>query len=179
MKLEKHNFMKRRILLNLGLAAFLMLLISSCLKDEEERKTYTQAEEIAMRETYLDSLAAKGHDIDTTSNGIYYVEIEEGEGDFAKDGDTITVGYAGYLIDGTLFDTSDWHYEDGEWEFVLGEFNAIDGWDESLKMMNKGSKMEFIIPSELAYGSTGQGSIPPYQTLIFVIKLFDINPSEN
>lgn len=163
----------------MGFAALLLLLVSSCLKDDEEQKTYSAAEEETLRQTYLDNLIEKGHEIDTTANGIYYVVIEEGEGDFAQEGDTITVGYAGYMVDGTMFDTSDWHYQDGKWKFVLGEFSAIEGFDESLMHLNEGAKVEFIIPSEMAYGSQGQGSIPPYQTLIFVIKMYEINPSEN
>jgi FKBP-type peptidyl-prolyl cis-trans isomerase len=43
--------------------------------------------------------------------------------------------------------------------------------------MNKNSKMQFVIPSDLAYGSAGQGVIPPYTTLVFVIKMVDIKPS--
>jgi FKBP-type peptidyl-prolyl cis-trans isomerase len=54
----------------------------------------------------------------------------------------------------------------------------IPGWEDGLQVMNKDSRVQFIIPSELAYGSEGVGAkIPPYQTLIFVIKLFDIKPS--
>lgn len=171
--------MKTKIFLNMSLAALIMLLVSSCLKDDEEQKTYSAAEEEILRKNYLENLVEKGHDIDTTANGVYYVVIEEGEGDFAKEGDTITIGYAGYLVDGTMFDASDYHYQEGKWKFVLGEFNAIEGFDESLMYLNEGAKMEFIIPSEQAYGSQGQGGIPPYQTLIFVIKMFEILPSQN
>lgn len=175
--------MKPGILFKVSIAAVMVLLISSCLKNEDDdRKIYTAAEEIAERNAYLDSLRAKGHDIDTTASGVYYVVIEEGEGNFAQEGDTVTIGYAGYLIDGTLFDTSERPsspFQDGKWEFILGDFDAIKGWDESIMEMNEGAKMEFIVPSELAYGSSGYGLIPPYQTLIFVIKMFEINPSEN
>lgn len=169
---------KIRTFINLGLATFILVLVSSCLKNDVEDKTYSAAEETASRNEYLNNLRENDHDIDTTENGIYYVVIEEGEGDFAKEGDSLTVGYAGYLIDGTMFDTSDWHFPDGKMGFVLGEDRMIDGWEEGIKLMNEGAKMELIIPSEHAYGSTGSGRVPPFQTLVFIIKLFDIQPSE-
>jgi FKBP-type peptidyl-prolyl cis-trans isomerase FkpA len=113
--------MKFRIFINTILALFIVLFISSCLKtDDADRKTYSAAEERLLRNAYLDSLVARGHNIDTTAAGVYYVVIEEGEGDYAKFGDTLTVGYAGWLIDGFMFDASDIHYPDGKMEFVLG-----------------------------------------------------------
>ncbi|MFW6289871.1 MAG: FKBP-type peptidyl-prolyl cis-trans isomerase [Mariniphaga sp.] len=170
--------MKIKTLLNIALAAFIAVVVSSCLKSEEEEKTYSAAEEKALRDDYLDGLIEQDYDIDTTENGVYYVIIEEGEGEFASPGDSLTVGYAGYFIDGGMFDTSEWHYDDGKMGFVLGRDSMIDGWEEGIQVMNEGTIAEFIIPSELAYGAEGAGAIPPYQTLVFVIKLFDIHPLE-
>ena len=170
--------MKIKFLMNLALAAFLALMISSCLKTEDE-KVYTAAEEIALREAYLDSLTAKGHDIDTTETGVYYVIREEGEGDFAMEGDTLTVGYAGYFIDGVLFDSSEISSTDGKMTFILKheEYRMIPGFEEAMTVLNKNARAEFIVRSELAYGSTGYGRIPPYQTLVFVIKMHEIKPT--
>lgn len=164
--------------INVALAIVVAIVATSCLKTDDEENTYSAAEEKALRESYLNNLIEEDHDIDTTANGVYYVVIEEGEGEFARDGDSLTVGYAGYLIDGKIFDTSEWHFPDGKMGFVLGEDSMIPGWEEGMQVMNEGSIVQFIIPSELAYGATGQNSIPPYQTLIFVIKLFDIHPME-
>lgn len=170
--------MKIKFLMNLALAAFLALMISSCLKTEDE-KVYTAAEEIALREAYLDSLTVKGHDIDTTETGVYYVIREEGEGDFAMEGDTLTVGYAGYFIDGVLFDSSEISSTDGKMTFILKheEYRMIPGFEEAMTVLNKNARAEFIVRSELAYGSTGYGRIPPYQTLVFVIKMHEIKPT--
>lgn len=170
--------MKIKFLMNLALAAFLALMISSCLKTEDE-KVYTAAEEIALREAYLDSLTEKGYNIDTTETGVYYVIREEGEGDFAMEGDTLTVGYAGYFIDGVLFDSSEISSTDGKMTFILKheEYRMIPGFEEAMTVLNKNARAEFIVPSELAYGSTGYGRIPPYQTLVFVIKMHEIKPT--
>jgi FKBP-type peptidyl-prolyl cis-trans isomerase FkpA len=170
--------MKLKIFIIPVLALFAMVFISSCFKNDDDRRTYSAAEERLLRNAYLDSLVARGHDIDTTAAGVYYVVIEEGEGDYAKFGDTLTVGYAGWFVDGFMFDSSSIHFPDGKMEFILGVNRMIPGWEDGMKVMNKGSKFQFIIPSEQAYGSEGVGTkIPPYQTLIFVIELFDIKPS--
>jgi FKBP-type peptidyl-prolyl cis-trans isomerase FkpA len=170
--------MKIKIVNNVILITILTLIFSSCLKNEDE-KEYTAAEEIQLREAYLDALIQNGKDIDTTASGVYYVVREEGEGSFAQSGDTLTVAYAGYFIDGTLFDASQYHYEDGKYEFVLDVSSLIQGWNDGMKVMNEGSVVEFIIPSELAYGYKGERGVPPYQTLLFVIELFDIKSPQN
>ena len=53
----------------------------------------------------------------------------------------------------------------------------IPGCEEGIKVINKGAKVQLVIPSGLAYGSDWYSIIPPYQTLIFVIKMYDIKPS--
>lgn len=163
---------------NIALAAIIATLVSSCLKTDDHDITYSAAEERALRGAYIDSLIAQDYDIDTTANGVYYVVIKEGEGEFAKAGDTLTVGYAGYFVDGVMFDSSTLHFPDGKMEFILGVDRMITGWEEGIQKMNEGSRMQFVIPSELAYGSAGSGRIPPYQTLVFVTELFEIHPSE-
>lgn len=167
-----------KFFMNMAIAAMLALVISSCLKTEDE-KVYTAAEEISLREAYLDSLVAQGYDIDTTETGVYYVLIDEGVGEFAKTGDTLTIGYAGYFIDGLLFDSSEINSADGKMTFILEgeETRMIRGFEHAMKVLNKNAMAQFIIPSELAYGSTGWDRIPPYQTLIFVVKMYEIKPS--
>jgi FKBP-type peptidyl-prolyl cis-trans isomerase FkpA len=168
--------MKNNVFMLLIMTAFVSLLATSCLKTDDDPKTYSAAEELALRNAYLDNLASKGHDIDTTASGIYYVVIEEGTGDFAKAKDTLTVGYGGYFIDNVMFDSSEIHFPDGKMTFVLESQPMISGWNEAMKIMNKNARVQFIIPSEKAYGKDGYGSVPPYQTLVFVVKMFDIKP---
>ena len=40
--------------------------------------------------------------------------------------------------------------------------------------MNVGSKYKFYLPSELAYGEQGAGSIPPNSVLVFEVELLSI-----
>lgn len=169
--------MKIRFLLNVGLGIILAVLISSCLPNNEEIEVPTLEQELSLLNSYINNLQLEGHDIDTTELGVYYVTIEEGVGDFPKAGDTLEVGFDGYLIDGSLFDTSENYNEDGTWEFEFGNPPLIPGWDDGMKVINKEAIVQFIVPSELAYGSTGSGIIPAYQTLIFVVQMIDIKPS--
>ncbi len=171
--------MRKMIFTKAAILSILVLVVtlSSCLHPDKNETVYSAAIEKALRQNYLNNLESLGHDIDTTELGVYYIVLEEGEGDFAQTGDTLTVGYSGWFIDEVLFDSSDIKYPDGKMTFALGDSASIAGWTDAMKVMNKGAKIQFIIPSGLAYGSSWYGNIPPYQTLIFVVKLFDIKPS--
>ncbi len=152
------------------------LLATSCLKTDNENE-YTPEKERLKLLDYLTRLAAAGYNIDTTASGIYYVNISPGAGDYPAAGDTLFVQYAGYLVTGELFDASGINSVDSTMKYVYKEINMIAGWDEMIGMMNKGRKMQFILPSNLAYGASGAGLIPPYSTLVFVAKMVDIRPN--
>jgi FKBP-type peptidyl-prolyl cis-trans isomerase FkpA len=151
------------------------LLATSCMKTDIENE-YTPEKEREKLQAYLSQLVSSGYNIDTTASGIYYVNLTPGEGDYPVEGDTLFVQYAGYLVTGELFDASGINSVDSTMNYVHKEMNMIAGWEEMIGRMNKGKKMQFILPSNLAYGATGAGFIPPYSTLIFVAKMVDIRP---
>jgi FKBP-type peptidyl-prolyl cis-trans isomerase len=99
--------------------------------------------------------------------------MQEGEGQEAKDGDTLTVHYSGYLENGTKFDSS---LDSGEpFVFQIGQGRVIQGWEKGLLGMKVGEKRKITIPPELGYGSSGAGGvIPPNATLIFEVELLGI-----
>lgn len=100
--------------------------------------------------------------------------LTEGAGDqMVAPGDNITVDYTGTLEDGTKFDSS---IDRGQpFSFTIGQGEVIQGWDQGIIGMKVGEERKLIIPSDLAYGSYGAGSIPPNATLIFTVKLISIN----
>ncbi len=53
----------------------------------------------------------------------------------------------------------------------------MPGFTEALQLVGKGGKVTVVIPSELAYGADGAGSvIAPNETLVFDIEVLDVNP---
>ena len=111
--------------------------------------------------------------MDRTDSGLYFKINREGTGDHPKKGKNVSVHYRGMLLDGTVFDSS---YQRNEpIIFPLGLGQVIKGWDEGIALLKKGSVAKFLIPSELAYGSSGAGGlIPPNASLIFEVELVDI-----
>lgn len=111
--------------------------------------------------------------IQTTESGLQYVDIKHGTGEMPKTGQKVTVHYTGTLQDGTKFDSS--KDRDDPFVFTIGKGQVIKGWDEGLKTMKVGGVRQLIIPSELAYGSSGAGNvIPPDATLLFDVELLKI-----
>lgn len=98
--------------------------------------------------------------------------LTEGSGDaVVKTGDTITVDYTGTLEDGTQFDSS---IGREPFSFTIGQGAVIQGWDQGLLGMKVGEERKLTIPSEMGYGASGSGPIPPNATLIFTVKLISI-----
>jgi peptidylprolyl isomerase len=107
-----------------------------------------------------------------TESGLKYFDIVEGDGTTPEQGQTVVVHYTGWLEDGTKFDSS---LDRGQpFTFPLGTGSVIAGWDEGVATMKVGGKRQLLIPSDLAYGDTGSGTIPPGATLIFDVELLDI-----
>lgn len=115
---------------------------------------------------------AENEDITVTDSGLQYRVLEEGSGESPGPEDEVEVHYRGTLLDGEEFDSSYSRNETAT--FPLNR--VIPGWTEGLQLMTEGSKYEFFIPSDLAYGSNPPpGSIiPPGAVLVFEVELIDI-----
>lgn len=109
------------------------------------------------------------------ATGVQRTVERAGDGaHFPQPGDRVEVRYVGKLSDGTVFDTSG----DGFFEFTIGIGQVIVGWDEGIKLMSLGEKATLHVPSEMAYGSEGEGKkIPPNADLIFEVELLKIWPA--
>ena len=114
---------------------------------------------------------AKKEGVVTTASGLQYKVIREGDGAKPTASDEVEVHYRGTLIDGTEFDSS---YKRGQ-PLTFPLSRVIAGWTEGVRLMPIGSKYEFYIPYNLAYGEKGAGGlIPPYAALIFEVELLRI-----
>jgi peptidylprolyl isomerase len=111
----------------------------------------------------------------TTTDGLKYGDITVGTGAMPQKGQNLTVQYTGWLSNGCMFDTSRQSGR-GPFSFVIGATppSVIAGWEEGLLTMRVGGKRRLVIPPQLGYGSTGQGSIPPNAPLIFDVELLSI-----
>lgn len=107
----------------------------------------------------------------TLPSGLQYQVLREGNGKKPKATDSVKCHYEGFLIDGTVFDSS---VQRGE-PAVFGLQQVIAGWTEGLQLMQEGAKYRFFIPYRLAYGEGGAGQmIPPFATLIFDVELIEV-----
>ncbi len=110
--------------------------------------------------------------IKTTASGLQYEVLKEGDGKAKPTAtSTVTVIYAGKLMDGTVFDSTE---KNGGKPAELSLSGVIKGWTEGIQLMSKGAKYRFYLPADLAYGDNGAGNIiPPGSTLIFDVELVD------
>ena len=107
----------------------------------------------------------------TLPSGLQYQVLKEGNGKRPTAKDSVKCHYEGFLIDGTVFDSS---VQRGE-PAVFGLQQVIAGWTEGLQLMQEGAKYRFFIPYRLAYGEGGAGaSIPPFAALIFDVELIQV-----
>jgi peptidylprolyl isomerase len=107
-------------------------------------------------------------------DGLQYVDAEVGHGAQPRRGQTITVDYSGYLMNGLKFDSS---VDRGQpFSFTVGAGQVIRGWDEGFLSMHVGGKRKLIIPPDLGYGATGTpgGPIPPNAVLVFDVQLLKV-----
>ncbi|KAJ7446749.1 hypothetical protein FB451DRAFT_1054960 [Mycena latifolia] len=89
----------------------------------------------------------------------------------AAKGDSIQVHYTGTLFsNGNKFDSS---LDRGSpLPLTLGVGQVIKGWDQGLVGMCLNEKRTLTIPSDMAYGSRGFGSvIPANSALVFTVEL--------
>ena len=114
---------------------------------------------------------AKKDGVITLPSGLQYQVLKEGNGKKPSAKDSVKCHYEGFLIDGTVFDSS---IQRGE-PAVFGLQQVIAGWTEGLQLMQEGAKYRFFSPYRLAYGEGGAGSsIPPFAALVFDVELIEV-----
>ena len=124
------------------------------------------------RKTGEDFLAKnrKKEGVVETDSGLQYLVIEDGNGEKPDLNAIITVHQRCQLVNGTMIE--DTYKENKPSEVKMSEL--IEGYQEAIQQMKKGSRYKLFISSELAWGKNGTGNkIPPFSVLIFDVKLID------
>lgn len=152
-------------------------------KKQSELAEVQLAEDVKILEDYI---AANNLDATQTESGLFYVIEEVGNGPEVEAGNTVAVNYTGYVLDGTVFDTSiesvarenNTFMEQRPYEPIevqVGMGMVIPGWDEGLQYLKQGSKAKLLIPSTLAYGSRPAGEvIKANSVLIFDVEVTEV-----
>lgn len=147
--------------------------IQAAFSELQDRAATTAAAEaetnLAKANTFLETNKQRPG-VTTTDSGLQYEVLQSGTGSKPTADNQVEVHYHGTLIDGTVFDSS---VERGE-PIVFSVTGVIDGWVEALQLMSVGDKWKLFVPPGLAYGASGQGSIPPNSALIFEVELLSI-----
>lgn len=149
-------------------------LVQEFFRKQEEKANAEMAEKgkkaKAEGEQYLADNAMK-EGVVTLPSGLQYKVLSEGNGKKPKATDKVKCHYEGFLVDGTVFDSSIRRGEPAV--FPLNQ--VIAGWTEGLQLMQEGAKYRFFIPYHLGYGEHGAGaSIPPYAALVFDVELIEV-----
>ncbi len=106
----------------------------------------------------------------TPPNKEVIKDLIVGTGTEAKAGQSVTVNYVGINYkSGKEFDSS-WKRNE-PFTFTLGKGQVIPGWEKGIPGMKVGGRRELVIPPALGYGAKGSSTIPPNETLIFVVDL--------
>lgn len=154
---------------------------------EKELMGKLSAEQLAIDLGLIDAYLAENNiEVMSTPSGLRYMFTKEGKGENAAPGNEVSIHYAGYLLDGTLFDSSmesvakaNNAYTPGRpyepLTLQAGSGQVIRGWEEAILLMNKGSKMRVWIPSTLAYGPQRRSEvIKENSVLVFDMEMIDI-----
>ena len=153
---------------SLHVAAVILFLTQSC----DISKKYERAERDKINEFLFNN---SDLDFELKPSGLYYLEVEAGEGRLAITHDTAFVKYTGKFLNGIVF-TSNVETNDTLIRPV-NEGRLISGFDEGLTYMKVGGKSTMLIPSNLAYGSYGSYPyIDGYTPLLFEVELVKVIP---
>lgn len=101
--------------------------------------------------------------------------VIEGKGETVKLGDSVTVHYSGWMWLDKLGGTFESSWDSRPATFTLLKGQLITGFVKALDGVKVGSQVIAVLPPNDAYGESGNGSIPPNTTLLFVIDVLGVS----
>ena len=148
-------------------------------KDQQAMLEQRKQVEIKDIEKYLSS---KGIKAQKTEKGVFVVIDNKGDGPAVDSGKAVHVKYKGQTFAGKVFDSnmdSTFGHAD-PFVLVIGKRGAIEGWDDGLRLFNKGGKGKLYIPSMLAYGPNPPQGAPfkAFENLMFDVEVVDVTDAK-
>ncbi|MBC7937224.1 MAG: FKBP-type peptidyl-prolyl cis-trans isomerase [Rhizobacter sp.] len=149
-----------------------------------QQRMKAQADELIKKDdkTIADFLAKNKITAVKGALGTYVQILQPGSGPNVDTSSVVSINYTGKTMEGKTFDSN----TDPAFNHVkpllanltsdpsLG-MRVVPGWNDGLKLLNKGAKAKFYIPSSLGYGPQGNGGdIAPNAILVFEIEVLDI-----
>ena len=139
-------------------------------KAEEEKKALAQKNKKEGEAFLAENKKKEG--VITLPSGLQYKVLKEGTGKTPADANWVRVNFRGILVDGTVFEDTNKSFGQPV-AFAVG--GVFPGWAEGLKLMKEGAKWQLFIPSDLAFGERGAGTlIGPNATLIIEVELVSV-----
>lgn len=159
-------------------------------KAEEALEVLKEKAEIAKEAFIKENENLKGRLLNLPT-GLVMIFTHENNGKKPTASDKVLINYAGYLENGTLFDTS-WaevakkngtynekrDQQNGYTPFPMiynERASLIPGFREAMLNMKVGDKARVFIPSYLGYGTTASRVIPANSNLIFDLEIVGID----
>ena len=152
-------------------------------KIAEEKMAITAKEMIVVLKDYKSKAT-------NLNSGLLIHNISKGEGPKPRNGTTVKLNYEGYFTDGKLFGTNvksvDQKYgsydprkdQQGAYNPISmpldPEAQMIPGFKEGVFKMSLGDVTFLYLPSHIAYGEKGRGTIKPNTDLIFIIEMVEV-----
>jgi FKBP-type peptidyl-prolyl cis-trans isomerase len=119
---------------------------------------------------------AKEKGVIVRPSGLMFRIIQNGYGKRPQPTDSVKVYYTGKLINGVVFDGT----SPGLPATFKLNGGLVTGWVEAMQIMREGDHWQLVLPPNLGYGAHGSPdgqTIPPYQDLIFDLKLIETTPA--
>ncbi|UZD41042.1 peptidylprolyl isomerase [Capnocytophaga ochracea] len=160
-------------------------------KEINKREREKEAKTKAAAAKFLEEVKVQEPQAKALPSGVKIFKLVDGKGKQPNHTHQVMVNYAGYLKNGTLFDSNVKEIEEayGKYDSLReqqGGYQAfpmpyntsaqlIPGFRDALLTMKVGDKIRVFIPAALGYGERGAGDvIPPNSDLIFDIEITDI-----
>jgi FKBP-type peptidyl-prolyl cis-trans isomerase len=112
------------------------------------------------------------------SLGLYIIEDPVGTGPKIDSGSHVSMKYSVSLLNGkVLFNSFE---KPDPIKFEFGKHIDVTGFEMALSTLHKGSKAKVLVPSLLAFGRKGTGTIvDPYTPLLYDVEILNVQSKED